>query len=70
MRSAEDAQILLLMESEEFQQLSNEHRQLDKRLSALTGKFFLSEDEKVEEITIKKKKLAIKDRMAQMIRTH
>lgn len=70
MRSAEDIRTLLLVESEEFQQLSREHHQLDMRLRALTGKFFLSEDEKVEEVTIKKKKLAIKDRMAHMIRSH
>jgi uncharacterized protein YdcH (DUF465 family) len=30
----------------------------------------LSADEKVEEVTIKKKKLVIKDRMAFMVRSH
>ena len=59
-----------MKESEEFQQLTQRHRELDARLSALTEKLFLSDEEKVEEVTIKKKKLAIKDRMAFMIRSH
>lgn len=65
-----DVQNLLLRECEEFQQLFQRHRELDARLSALTEKLFLSDEEKVEEVTIKKKKLAIKDRMAFMIRSH
>ena len=68
--SAPNAQDLLLRECEEFQQLSERHHDLDARLSALTEKLFLSDDEKVEEITIKKRKLVIKDRMAFMIRSH
>ncbi len=59
-----------MRECEEFQQLSQRHRELDARLNALTGKLCLSDDERVEEVTLKKKKLAIKDRMAFMIRSH
>lgn len=69
-RSATDVKELLLRESEEFQQLSRRHQELDERLTALTAKYFLSDEEKLEEITLKKKKLAIKDRMAHMIRAH
>ncbi len=65
-----NAQDLLMRECEEFQQLSQRHRELDARLSALTEKLILSDEEKVEEVTIKKKKLIIKDRMAFMIRSH
>ncbi len=68
--SATDVKEVLLRESEEFQQLSRKHQELDERLIALTTKYFLSAEEKVEEITLKKKKLAIKDRMAHMIRAH
>ena len=68
--SASDVKDLLMRESEEFQQLSRRHQELDERLTALTAKYFLSEEEKLEEITLKKKKLAIKDRMAHMIRAH
>jgi uncharacterized protein YdcH (DUF465 family) len=69
-RMATEIKELLLRESEEFQQLSRRHQELDERLSVLTAKFFLTEEEKVEEVTLKKKKLAIKDRMACMIRSH
>jgi len=68
--SAPTTQDLLLRECEEFQQLSQRHRELDARLSALTEKLFLSDEERVEEVTIKKKKLFIKDRMAVMVRSH
>ena len=69
-RMATEIKELLLRESEEFQQLSRRHQELDERLCVLTAKFFLTEEEKVEEVTLKKKKLAIKDRMAHMIRAH
>jgi uncharacterized protein len=68
--SASDVKELLLRESEEFQQLSRRHQELDERLTALTAKYLLSEEEKLEEVTLKKRKLAIKDRMAHMIRAH
>ncbi len=63
-------QELLMRECEEFQQLFRRHHELDERLSSLTEKRFLSDEEKVEQVTIKKKKLAIKDRMAFMMRSH
>ncbi|HXV59289.1 MAG TPA: YdcH family protein [Vicinamibacteria bacterium] len=59
-----------MRECEEFQQLSRRHQELDERLVRLTEKLFLTDEEKVEEVTLKKKKLAIKDRMAHMIRSH
>ena len=64
------AQDVLMRESEEFQQLFRRHSELDHRLSALAEQLFLSAEEKVEEVTIKKKKLVIKDRMAFMMRSH
>ena len=69
-QESQETKDLLLRESEEFQQLFQRHRELDERLNALTKKLFLTEEEKVEEVTLKKKKLAIKDRMATMIRSH
>ena len=59
-----------MRECEEFQQLFERHRELDERLSILGEQLFLSADDKVEEVTIKKKKLVIKDRMAFMVRSH
>ncbi len=64
------AQDVLMRECEEFQQLFQRHRELDERLSTLGEQLLLSADDKVEEVTIKKKKLVIKDRMAFMVRSH
>jgi uncharacterized protein YdcH (DUF465 family) len=69
-QESQETRDLLLRESEEFQQLFQRHRELDERLNALTRKLILTEEEKVEEVTLKKKKLAIKDRMAIMLRSH
>lgn len=58
----------LLRDGEEFQKLSSQHQELDARLSDLAGRVFLSDVEKIETSTLKKQKLAIKDRMAGIIR--
>ena len=58
----------LLKENAEFRRLARKHRELDERLTDLTRRFLLSNEEKSEEVTLKKKKLALKDRMALLIR--
>ena len=60
----------LLQSDEEFNQLAAQHHQLEDRLHELTVKHYLSEPEQVEEITLKKRKLALKDRMAVILREH
>jgi len=50
-------------QSEELKQLAAQHHALDDRLSELTHKHYLSEPEQIEEVTIKKRKLQLKDRM-------
>ena len=40
-----------------------QHHELDERLHELTAKHYLSEPEQVEEVTLKKRKLQVKDRM-------
>ncbi len=54
---------LLLGESEEFRKLNEEHQSCESKLEILKGKSFLTEDEKLEERELKKRKLALKDRM-------
>ena len=68
--SQHNVEAVLLRESEEYQQLTQRHRELDEQLLSLTGKLLLSPEEKVEEVRLKKKKLRNKDRMAQMLRSH
>ena len=61
---------LLLKTDEEFRQLAIQHHQLDDRLHELSGKSYLSEPEQVEEVTLKKRKLQLKDRMEDILRRH
>ncbi|HEY2362118.1 MAG TPA: YdcH family protein [Candidatus Angelobacter sp.] len=56
----------LLASHEEFRRLASEHTQYSQRLHSLIEKRYLTEDEKLEEVRIKKVKLRLKDQM-QMI---
>jgi uncharacterized protein YdcH (DUF465 family) len=58
----------LLQTDQEFRDLASLHRQLDDRLHVLEAKHYLSENEQVEEVTIKKRKLHLKDRMEDILR--
>ena len=53
----------LLASHEEFRRLAQEHTQYAQRLHSLTEKRYLSEEEKLEEVRLKKLKLRIKDQM-------
>jgi len=53
----------LLASNEEFRRLADEHSQYSQRLDSLIQKKYLSEDEKVEEVRLKKLKLRLKDQM-------
>ena len=54
---------VLIAGNEEFRRLVTEHSQYSQRLDSLTQKRFLSEDEKIEEVRLKKLKLRLKDQM-------
>ncbi len=47
----------------ELQQLEARHRHYSERLEALTQKPYLSEEEQLEEVRLKKLKLFVKDQM-------
>jgi uncharacterized protein YdcH (DUF465 family) len=53
----------LLASNDEFRRLANEHSQYQQRLENLIQKKYLSEDEKLEEVRLKKLKLRLKDQM-------
>ena len=47
-----------------------QHHEFQEKLDQLTAKRALTEDEKLEEVRIKKEKLFVKDRMAAIRREH
>ena len=65
---AQEVRHLLLQSNDQYRQLSERHHQLDGRLQELTEKHHLSTSEQLEEVTIKKRKLALKDQMEQIAR--
>ena len=60
----------LLRTDEQFRQLADEHHTLDEKIHNLTHRHYLSEPEQVEEVTLKKRKLQLKDQMELMLRRH
>ena len=71
--NAAEAQVvrdLLLQNNDQYRQLAEQHTQLDTRLHELIDKHYLSPTEQVEEVTLKKRKLALKDRMEAMAREY
>lgn len=66
----QQARNALLQGSDDYRQLAERHHQLDDRLHELLDKHYLSITEQVEEATLKKQKLAVKDRMELMARAY
>ena len=60
----------LLVSHEEFRRLAQEHMQYAQRLDSLTQKRFLTDDEKLEEVRLKKLKLRLKDQMEHIERQY
>lgn len=66
---AADIQSILSSEDPEFQLWAEEHRACENRLNELTLKNEISVDEEMEEKRLKKRKLHLKDQMAERIRS-
>ncbi len=67
---AEDLKHLLIETNEEFRQLASKHHTLDDRLHELEAKHYLSDAEQFEEVSIKKRKLQVKDQMELILRSY
>jgi uncharacterized protein YdcH (DUF465 family) len=65
-----DIQRILSTEDNEFRQWLDEHHACESRLGELTTKDEVSIDEELEEKTLKKRKLQLKDQMAARIRSY
>jgi len=66
----QDLKTLLLSTDDEFRQLAEKHQELEERLRELSTRPYLSEPERVEEVTLKKRKLHLKDRMEDIVRRY
>lgn len=67
---AEDLKHLLIETNPEFRELASKHHNLDDRLHELEAKHYLSNDEQFEEVSLKKRKLHLKDQMEMMLRNY
>jgi hypothetical protein len=56
----------LLASHDQIRKLAHEHSLYSQRLDALAQKRYLSEDEKLEEVRLKKLKLRLKDQMTSL----
>ena len=60
----------LMTSNPEFRELAREHGRYEARLSELSSLSYPSDEEQMEESTLKKKKLAIKDQMYSLMLQH
>lgn len=58
----------LLSQNEEYRRLDQQHHEYESLLGRFSEKVVLSDEEQVEETTLKKKKLQLKDRMEAIAR--
>jgi len=67
-----DAEIkkILKAQNREFNKLSKQHSEFEKRLAELERRAYLTQKENMEVKRIKKQKLKIKDKMEAMIRQY
>ncbi len=57
----------LMASSEEYQRLREEHARYASQLDQLAAKTYLSEQEQIEEVRLKKMKLRVKDQMEMLV---
>ena len=60
----------LIKTDDEFRRLYEEHQAYERRLQEINQKSLLSQEDEIEEKKIKLHKLALKDRMEEILRSH
>jgi uncharacterized protein YdcH (DUF465 family) len=63
MTKADSLKEELMASNPEFREMAREHGRYEQRLSELSALTYPSDEEQLEEVTLKKKKLALKDQM-------
>ncbi len=58
----------LLQTDQEYRQLATQHHHLEEKLTNLATRHYLSAPEQLEEVTLKKRKLHLKDQMEDIVR--
>ena len=67
---AQEVRNVLLHSDPNYRELAERHHQLDDKLHQLTDRHYLTDSEQVEEVTLKKLKLALKDQMERIAREY
>ena len=67
---ADNVKEQLMSTNSEFRELVREHGRYEQRLSELSALAYPSDEEQLEETTLKKKKLAIKDQIYSLMLAH
>jgi len=70
MTQADNLKEELMTSNPEFRELAREHGRYEARLSELSALSYPSDEEQLEETTLKKKKLALKDQMYSIMLQH
>lgn len=65
--SPQDLKVHLMATHEQFRKLVDQHQNYDQQLQQLANKTYLNEQEKVEEVRLKKLKLRLKDEMERIL---
>jgi uncharacterized protein YdcH (DUF465 family) len=63
MSKADSLKEELMASNPEFREMAREHGRYEQRLTELSALAYPSDEEQLEEVTLKKKKLALKDQM-------
>lgn len=70
MSTADPVRDELLKSNQVFRELVHQHNDFEKRLDELAHLTYPSDDEQLEEATLKKKKLLVKDEIYAMMQQH
>jgi uncharacterized protein YdcH (DUF465 family) len=72
MNAAEGPEIknLLLQSDNHYRDLAERHHLLDDRIHQLSDQHYLTDSEQIEEVRLKKQKLALKDQMEEIARMY